>query len=97
MEEYDKILEELKECSPTELSQKLSEVELFDQQSSIEMLNEIYEQFDSDEKMNEQILAPVITAVIDGFMEGTQFGRKMRKKGLTSTRIFQDCESFSYE
>ena len=97
MEGYDFLLDNLKDCSPLELANILTEIELYDKQSSLEMLNEIYEQFDNDEKMNDHILAPVMTAVIDGFMEGTSFGRKMRKKGLTSTRIFQDCESFTYE
>ena len=97
MEDYDKFLDDLKSCSPTELSEKLSAIELYDKKSSIEMLNEIYEQFETDEKMNEQILAPVMAAVVDGIMERTRFGKQMRKKGLTATRVFQDCESFTYE
>ncbi|WP_010098514.1 DNA repair ATPase [Ornithinibacillus scapharcae] len=97
MEERAKELELLKSASPLEMTQKLEAFELHDRKSSQEIIDEVYKEFESAEHMTASVLRPVFTSVVDGLMELGSFGKSMRKKGLTATRIVNDCEAFSYE
>lgn len=43
------------------------------------------------------MLKPVFMSVIDGLLEATSGGRAARKKGLTASRVVEECTSFSYD
>ena len=90
-------IDNMKEASPLEMVKTLREIELYDQKSSQEIIDEVYEQFASGENMTEEIVKPVFFAVVDGLLERTEIGKKARRKGLTASRFINECESFSYE
>lgn len=90
-------LENLEHSSPLESTKILQEMEMYDEKSSQEIIDEVYEQFESGENMKTEILTPVFMAVVDGLLEATSSGRAARKKGLTASRVLQDCEQFSYD
>ena len=46
--------------------------------------------------MKDEVLKPVFMSVVDGLLEATAGGRAARKKGLTASRVLQECERFSY-
>ena len=61
------------------------------------MLDEVHEKFDSAEHLEDEVLKPVFMSVIDGLLEATSGGRAARKKGLTASRVVEECTSFSYD
>lgn len=96
-EERKKAIEELEYASPLEISRLLQEMELYDEKTSQEVLDEVYEKFDSAEHLEDEVLKPVFMSVIDGLLEATAGGRAARKKGLTASRVVEECTSFSYD
>lgn len=96
-EERKEAIEQLKSASPLESAQILQKLELYDAQSSQDVIDEVYEQFASGENMKDEVLKPVFMSVIDGLLEATSGGRAARKKGLNASRVIQECESFSYD
>ena len=96
-EKRQRAIEELKTASPLEITSLLEEMELYDKESSQKVIDEVYEQFASGENMQEEILVPVFSAVVDGLLERTKMGRSARKKGITASRVIQECKEFSYD
>lgn len=96
-EKREQAIERLKTASPLEMTSLLKELELYDKESSQKVIDDVYEQFASGENMQDEILVPVFSAVVDGLLEATSFGRKARKKGLTASRVIQECKQFSYD
>ena len=58
-EEKKKAIEELEYASPLEISRLLQQIELYDEKSSQEVLDEVYEKFDSEEHLEDEVLKPV--------------------------------------
>ncbi len=96
-EQLEKDLEKLKNASPLEMAKILQEMELHDRKSSQEIIDEVYKQFETGENIKDEVLKPVFTSVIDGLLEGTSGGRAARQKGLTASRVLDECENFSYD
>ena len=96
-EERKKAIEELEYASPLEISRLLQEMELYDEKTSQEVLDEVHEKFDSAEHLEDEVLKPVFMSVIDGLLEATSGGRAARKKGLSASRVVEECTSFSYD
>lgn len=90
-------LERLATASPLEITAQLEQFELYDMKSSQEIIDEVYQEFQSGEHMTESVLKPVMMSVIDGLLEATSMGRAARKKGLTASRVVQECEQFTYD
>ena len=70
---------------------------MYDEKSSQEVLDEVYEKFDSEEHLEDEVLKPVFMSVVDGLLEATAGGRVARKKGLTASRVIEECTNFSYD
>lgn len=96
-DERSKKLEELSKESPLNITTKLQEFEMYDRKSSQEIIDEVYAEFESGDNLTESVLKPVFTSIIDGLLEATVGGKAARKKGLTATRVIDECEKFSYE
>lgn len=97
MKRKKKAIEELEYASPLEISRLLQQIELYDEKSSQEVLDEVYEKFDSEEHLEDEVLKPVFMSVVDGLLEATAGGRVARKKGLTASRVIEECTNFSYD
>lgn len=95
--ERERLLEELKNASPLDATRYLQEFELYDKKSSQEIIDEVYREFESGMHMTESVVKPVFLSIIDGLLEATSTGRAARKKGLTASRVLQECEDFNYE
>jgi len=90
-------LDRLAEASPLDITRKLESFELYDKKSSQAIIDEVYAEFQSGGNLVKQVVNPVILSVVDGLLEATAGGRAARKKGLTASRVLQECEQFSYE
>ena len=86
----------LRSVSPLELVSTLQQIELYNKESTKSIIDEVYKEFQSQESMEKQIIIPVFTSVIDGFLECSSVTRKLRKKGLTASRLVLECQNFSY-
>lgn len=86
----------LRSVSPLELVSTLQQIELYNKESTKSIIDEVYKEFQSQESMEKQIIIPVFTSVIDGFLECSSVTRKLRKKGLTASRLVSECQNFSY-
>lgn len=89
-------LDDLSQASPLEIVKKLEEFELYDKKSSQQVIDEVYAEFESGEHMKNSLLKPVFLSIFDGILEGTSFGRDARKRGITSSRLINECEEFNY-
>lgn len=90
-------IERLQSASLLETTHLLQQWELYDEKSSQEIIDEVYVQFASGEHIKDEIVKPVFLSVIDGFLEASPGGRAARKRGLTASRVLQECESFAYD
>jgi hypothetical protein len=95
MNDRRQALEQLAGASPLEITQKLEEFEHYDRKSSQAIIDEVTEEFQSGEHMADSVIKPVFLSVLDSLLEIPPF-RKARKKGLTASRVFTECEQFSY-
>lgn len=84
------------EISPAELSLLLQQLEVSDKKDTIILLEQLNEEFASNGGLEEDILVPVVCSIVDGFLECSKATRKLRRKGITASRIVQECKAFSY-
>ena len=87
----------IRNASPLDLVVKLQEAELYDQKETRTIVDEVYEEFNSKGNLVDEVVVPVFLSIADGFLECTAATRKLRKKGLTATKIVTECKNFSYE
>ena len=88
--------ESIRNASPLEIASKLQEAELYDKKETREVVDEVYEDFNKQGSLVDEVVIPVFMSIADGFLESTAATRKLRKKGLTASRIITQCQSFSY-
>ena len=97
VEQRELMLEQLRTASPWDTTNILLNLELYDKKSTLDVLNEIYKEFETGEHLKDEVVKPVFMSIIDGLLECTSFGRSARRKGLTASRVVQECENFRYE
>lgn len=90
------IEDRLSNASPLEMAKTLNELELYDQKEAMQVIEEVYQKFDTGEHLTDNVIRPVILCAVDGLLEKTKFGRDARKKGLTATRLVDECWNFTY-
>lgn len=93
----EKVVEDIKRMSPLALPAYLAECEFYDQAETRKVLDDVIKQFAKDGGKVDAILKPVMCSVFDGVMEALPGGSALRRKGLTSQRFLDECESFSYD
>lgn len=85
----------IENSSPLDSASILLSIEQYRKEEKA-VIDELYSQFESTDDMEEHLLVPIFTSIIDGFLEATPATRKLRKKGLTATRLVSECRTFSY-
>lgn len=92
-----KLEDSLRNASPLELASKLQEVELYDKKETRIVIDEVYQEFKKSGNLVDEVVVPIFMSITDGLLESTSATRKLRKKGLTASRIVSQCRSFSYD
>ena len=87
----------IRNASPLELASRLQEAELYDKKDTREVVDDIYEEFNSSKNLKKEVVIPVFLKIADGLLESTAATRKLRKKGLTASRLLMECQCFSYD
>ena len=95
--ELQELEDSIRNASPLELALKLRDAELYDKKETSTVVDEVYEEFKNSESLVDEVVVPVFMSIVDGFLESTSATRKLRKKGLTASRIICQCKSFSYD
>lgn len=96
-EKIQELEDSIRNASPLELASKLQEAELYDKKETREVVDEVYKEFENQGGLIDEVVVPVFMTIADGFLESTAATRKLRKKGLTASRIISQCQSFSYD
>lgn len=91
------IEESIRNASPLDLAKALQEAELYDKKETRAVIDEIYEEFQNKDSLVSEMIVPIFTSLADAFLESSSMTRKLRKKGLTASRIVNECKSFSYD
>ena len=87
----------IRNASPLELVSKLQEAELYDKKETRTVVDEVYQEFEKSGNLVDEVVVPVFMSIADGLLESTSATRKLRKKGLTASRIVSQCKSFNYD
>ena len=87
----------IRNASPLELFSKLKEAELYDKKETRTVVDEVYQEFEKSGNLVDEVVVPVFMSIADGLLESTSATRKLRKKGLTASRIVSQCKSFNYD
>ena len=96
MTRADIVQNQIKTATPLEMAKTLKELELYDKKEAQEIIDEVYKKFDSGDHLTDNLLKPVVISVADGVLELKMFS-PMRKKGLTASRIYEECANFTYD
>lgn len=89
--------EKLRNASPLDIASTLQEAELYDKEETRKIVDQVYEEFSKSGNLVDEVVVPVFLSVADGLLESTAATRKLRKKGLTATKIVSQCKNFSYD
>ena len=82
----------IRNASPLELASKLQEAELYDKKETRTVVDEVYQEFEKSGNLVDEVVVPVFLSIADGLLESTSATRKLRKKGLTASRIISQCQ-----
>ena len=91
---FEECLNDLNGTSPLQMSKKLLEYELYDQQDSLEVLSQIYEEFESKQDIVDELVNPVFFNIADGLIKHPKLG--LNKTGLTATKFVSEIKDFDY-
>ena len=86
----------IENASPLDFVSVLQEIEQYEKEETKAVIDDLYKEFKTEGDMVEKLVVPVFTSVIDGFLEANSATRKLRKKGITASRIIAECQDFSY-
>lgn len=95
--ELDKLENSIRNASPLDLASKLREAELYDKKETRTVVDEVYAEFNKQGELVNAVVVPIFMSIADGLLESTAATRKLRKKGLTASRVVSECMSFSYD
>lgn len=70
----------------------LLKYEFYNQQSAEELLDQVYDEFESKEGMVDSFITPTFYNVVDGFTKKL----KLTKYGVTTSRVMKECKDFNY-
>lgn len=94
---FDEMLKDLSDTSPLMMSKKLIEYELYDQQDSIEVLNSIYEEFESRDNIIDNLVNPMLLSLADGLVKHPKLNGTFRKTDITPLKLVKEVNTFTYE
>ena len=94
---FDEMLNDLSNTSPLMMSKKLIEYELYDQQDSIEVLNSIYEEFESRDNIIDNLVNPMLLSLADGLVKHPKLNGTFRKTDITPLKLVKEVNTFTYE
>ena len=94
---FDEMLNDLSNTSPLMMSKKLIEYELYDQQDSLDILNSIFEEFESRDNIIDNLVNPMLLSLADGLVKHPKLNGTFRKTDITPSKLVKEVNTFTYE
>jgi len=91
----EKMKKDLSNTSPLKMSKKLIEYELFSQQSSLNVMSEIYQEFEGKDSVIDSLVTPIFLNISDGIIKHPKL--KLQKSGITASRLVAELKNFTYD
>lgn len=88
------VMKKLEGSSPLQVSKALIDMELYDQQSSLEVLSSIYEEFENKDNVIDELVTPMGMSVLDSLISHPKL--KLTRTGLTASRVWSEINGFEY-
>lgn len=94
----ESVIKKLESASPLQASKVLIDMELYDQQSSLEVLESIYEDFDTGGNIIDELVTPIFYNVIDASFQHPKLNKVFQpeKHNLTPSKVINEVKSFDY-
>ncbi|TYL46654.1 hypothetical protein [Marinomonas sp. IMCC 4694] len=108
----ESLTEQLQNCSPLQVSKKLIDVELFDQQDSVNVLHSIHKDLEDQGSIMDSLVEPIFFNIVDSTIHhpklkkyftagGKNTGEKKNSEpgtslGITPSRIIKELKNFHY-
>lgn len=80
--------------SPMQASRILISAELYEQRSSLDVLNSIYADFETKENVIDELVTPLALNVLDGIISHRKL--KLNRTGVTASRLWSEIKTFEY-
>lgn len=96
MNDIDNSIAKINNASPLELPYVIMETELHDKKTSYEIYEEVSKTFEG-EGIIDNVVTPVLSAVVDSVLAMKCFKGVTRKMGLSAQLVIQECQSFNYD
>ncbi|WP_375724112.1 hypothetical protein LXN10_01035 [Arcobacter sp. KX21116] len=94
---FEELQKNLNNTSPLQMSKKLIEIEIYDQQSSLEVMDKIYEEFESGQNVINELVNPMLLGIADGLVKHPKLNGSFRKSNITPSRLVNEVNNFRYE
>ena len=94
---FDEMLNDLSNTSPLMMSKKLIEYELYDQQDSLDILNSIFQEYESRDNIIDNLVNPMLLSLADGLVKHPKLNGTFRKTDITPSKLVKEVNTFTYE
>ncbi|WP_028109581.1 hypothetical protein [Ferrimonas futtsuensis] len=88
------VLAQLSGVSPLQASSVLIDLELYEQRESIEVLESVYQEFESRSSVMDELVKPMALSVLDGIISHKDL--KLNRTGLSASRVWNEVQQFDY-
>ncbi|BDY05507.1 hypothetical protein [Ferrimonas sp. YFM] len=88
------VLAQLNGVSPLQASSVLIDLELYEQRDSLEVLESVYQEFESRSSVMDELIKPMALSVLDGIISHKDL--KLNRTGLSATRVWNEVQQFDY-
>jgi len=94
----ESVIKKLENASPLQASRVLIDMELYDQESSLEVLEGIYDDFDTDGNIVDDLVTPIFYNIIDASFQHPKLNKifQPEKHNLTPSKVISDVKCFDY-
>ncbi|MCO6354197.1 hypothetical protein GBO14_05460 [Pseudoalteromonas shioyasakiensis] len=89
------VASKLNGASPLQASRILIDMELFEQRSSLDVIDNVYKDFESNQNVVDELVTPLGLSVLDSVI--THKDLKLDRTGLTASRLWEDINCFEYK
>ena len=86
----------IESASPLDLPQTLMEIELYEQETAIELFDKVNDEF-IREDIIDNVVTPVFYTMIDGLLAHPKFKGIVSKSRLSAGRVMKECKEFNYD
>ena len=89
-------IERIKNASLLDLPQTILDIELYDQETAQDLFDKVHDEF-GKEDIIDNVVTPVFSSIIDGFLAHPKFKGLASKSGLSAQKVMKECKEFNYD